>query len=121
MYQPDEIVTLTAARGGWQGVISKVTSVGDKTAYLVHALKYEVYSRIVDVVLAEDIESSQGFSYPNWQVGDEVVIYDWQGTITAINDTDYIVEIKQPRKELYYTQIRTHKVPRWRLLIENNE
>lgn len=120
MYEVEEIVTLSAARGGWQGVISRVQTIGDRNAYLVHSLKYVVYSRLSEIVLEQDIASSQGFAYPTWNIGDTVILYKRSGTITAIDGTEYTVEIDIPIPDLYFTRKRFHKVPRWRLLIENN-
>lgn len=123
MYAIGEIVTLSAARGGWQGVISdNDISIGARQAYQVHSLVMTEAGDFNSVkVLEVDIASSQGVAnYPAWQVGNIVTLYSRSGTITAINGDDITVEIDWPRPKLYYTQKRFHTVPKWRLYIENN-
>lgn len=122
IYQVEEIVTLSPSRGGWQGVISQVKTVGSKWAYLVHEFdntdpEVFIWQNMAKLVLEEDIASSQGFTYPNWQVGDDVVIGGLAGTIEAISGTTYSIRVNQQEK--HYTKSRLHEVPRWRLLIEN--
>lgn len=118
MYEPEEIVTLSAARGGWRGVISQVKSVGSKTAYLIWGLDYNAFQRDAVIVLEDDIASSQGFDYPAWEVGQSVTLYQLTGEIEAIDGTEIHVRVEQ--KEKHYTKSRLHIVPRWRLLIENH-
>lgn len=123
-YQAEEIVTLSPSRGGWQGVISDVQTVGGKWAYLVHEFDNNdpdvfIWQNMAKLVLEEDIASSQGFTYPDWQIGDDVTLGGLAGEIEAINGTEYSIRIEEAEK--HYTKSRLHVVPRWRLLIENFE
>lgn len=118
MYNIDDIVTLTAARGGWQGVISDIVSLGDPELYRVENLTYDDRIEGSCIVAGSDIASSNT-SYPNWQVGDSVNLYKLRGTIQAIDGRMITVQIIEIRsQDITYT--RAHIVPRWRLLIENN-
>lgn len=118
MYNIGDIVTLSAARGGWEGVISDIVSLGDPELYKVENLNYD--DRIEgDVIVAGADIASANQNYPTWQVGDSVTLYRISGEITAINGTEYTVHITRRRnKDIVFE--RDHVVPRWRLLIENN-
>lgn len=118
MYAVDDIVTLTAARGGWQGVISNIVSLGKPELYRVENLTYDDPIEGSCIVAGADIASSNT-DYPAWQVGDTVTLYRLQGEITAIDGRMITVEIIETRSQ-DITFTRNHIVPRWRILIENN-
>lgn len=118
MYSIDDIVTLSAARGGWQGVISDIVSLGVPELYRVENLTYDDPVEGSTTVAGSDIVSSNT-NYPSWQVGDTVTLYRLQGEITAINGRIITVKVIETRSpDITFT--RDHLVPRWRLLIENN-
>lgn len=119
MYNVDDIVTLSAARGGWQGVISDILTLGTPELYQVENLNYD--DRIdggSTIVAGVDIASAHT-DYPAWQIGDPVTLYEVAGEITAIDGRMITVRIEQQQNE-DITFRRDHIVPRWRLLIENN-
>lgn len=118
MYSVDDIVTLSAARGGWQGVISDILTLGDPELYRVENLNYDDRIEGSTTVAGADIVSSHT-NYPSWEVGDGVTLYEVGGEITAINGRMITVRIEQiQNREITFS--RDHIVPRWRLLIENN-
>lgn len=119
MYAVDDIVTLTAARGGWQGVVSNIVSLGEPDLYRVENLTYDDPIEGSAIVAGGDIASSNT-NYPAWQVGDTVTLYRLTGKIKEIDGRMITVEIIETRSE-DITFRRNHIVPRWRLLIENNE
>ncbi|MAO65059.1 MAG: hypothetical protein CL666_08665 [Balneola sp.] len=118
MQQIDDIVTLTSARGGWQGVISDIVSLGNPELYRVENLTYGDVINGSCIVAGSDIASSNT-DYPEWEVGQSVNLYNLRGTIQAIDGRMITVQIIDIRSE-DITFTRTHIVPRWRLLIENN-
>jgi len=119
MIQVDDIVTLTAARGGWQGVISDIVSLGEPKLYRVENLIYDDPINGSVIVSGADVASSNT-NYPDWQPGDTVTLYRLQGEITNIDGRMITVQITETRSpDITFT--RKHTVPRWRLLIENNE
>lgn len=119
MQSIDDIVTLSAARGGWQGVISDIVSLGGPELYRVENLDYDDPIEGSCIVAGSDIASSNT-DYPSWQVGSTVTLYRLQGEITQINGRMITVQIIETRSpDITFT--RDHIVPRWRLLIENNE
>lgn len=117
MYNVDDIVTLSAARGGWQGVISDIITLSPEL-YRVENLNYHDRIEGSAIVAGSDIASANT-NYPAWQIGDAVTLYQRGGQITAINGRFYTVHIEQVRND-DITFKRDHIVPRWRLLIENN-
>ena len=116
----EERVTLKASRGSWEGVVSAEPEHGPQgPEYIVHPLDENRDDRKSIRVRETDIEPNSGnFTYPNWSVGDSVVLYDQSGVIKAINGNLYDVEVDHVKK--HYTITRLHRVRRWRLLIENN-
>lgn len=118
MHEVDDIVTLSAARGGWQGVISMVITLGSPELYRVENLDYGDDIEGSAIVAGVDIASAHT-DYPDWQVGDSVTLYEVGGEITAIDGRFYTVHIEQ-QQNADITFKRDHIVPRWRLLIENN-
>jgi len=116
----EERVTLKASRGSWEGVVSAEPDFGPQgPEYIVHPLDENRDDRQPIRVRETDIVQDSGsFNYPNWQVGDSVVLYGQSGQITAINGNEYDVEVDYVKK--HYTITRKHTVRRWRLLIENN-
>jgi hypothetical protein len=118
MYSVDDIVTLTAARGGWQGVISSIVSLGHPELYRVENLDQGDPENGSVTVSVADIASSHT-DYPDWQPGQQVTLYKLTGQIKAIDGRYISVEITQTRSP-EVTFERLHIVPRWRLLIENN-
>lgn len=118
MYAIDDIVTLSAARGGWQGVISDIITLGDPSLYRVENLDESDVINGSAIVAEVDIADSNT-DYPEWQVGQQVTLYRRRGTIEAINGRILSVKIIETRSP-DITFERLHHVPRWRLLIENN-
>lgn len=118
MYAIDDIVTLTAARGGWQGVISDIVSLGSPDLYRVENLDESDLLNGSAIVAGTDIAESNT-DYPAWETGQQVTLYRMQGTIEAINGRILSVKVIETRSP-DITFERLHHVPRWRLLIENN-
>ena len=112
-----DIVTLSSTRGGWEGVISELLPGVRTPEYRIHKREYESHQNPALVVREVDIAGLAGKD-PTFQVGDAVAYNQANALITAINGTDYTVEVTfQFTKHLRLT--RTVRIPRWRLLIEN--
>lgn len=128
MFNVDDIVTLSAARGGWQGVISGILTLGKPELYRVESLDYDNRIHGSTTVAGADIVSANR-NYPDWQVGDSVTLYRLSGEITQIDHVPVPLIISSPKtytvhvEQIQNSEItfkRDHIVPRWRLLIENN-
>lgn len=66
---------------------------------------------------------SATLSAPNFNVGDEVALWPYSGTITAIEGDDFTLSIdRQQRVEGLgpITWMGTYKSPRWRIALDND-
>ena len=113
-------VTLAAARGGYEGIVTAVRGgPGGGPLYVVQSPGAGDLDQGNTLVAETDIAAGPG-PVPVFVVGAGVTLYGVAGTVTVDNGDDtYTVAVDwQPNRHLTLT--RQHlAVPAWRLAIEN--
>ena len=116
-YSLHDIITLSAARGSWEGVISELLPGVSEPEYRVRKRVYEAHRNSSVIVRESDISSLSGVA-PTFNVGDTITLNASSGIIQAIDDETYTVDVTfQWKPNLQLT--RRFMVPRWRILVEN--
>lgn len=118
MFQVNDRVELTAARGGWDGYVSRVLNAADGgPLYEVHSPERGNRSQGTQLVRPADVAGS--LIATTFAVGDQVVVAGRGGAVVADNgDGTYEVDVDVTYNR-HLTITRRHHVPLWLLATEN--
>jgi len=116
MFEVNDKVELTAARGGWQGYVATLYNAPDGgTMYEVVSPKGAFEGR--QIAIEADI--AQEVTPASFDVGDTVIVGRHSGTIQTDNgDGTYDVEVSETLNR-HLTVTRRHVVLLWILATEN--
>jgi len=116
MFDINDKVELTAARGGWEGYVATLFNAPDGgTMYEVVSPKGAFEGR--QIAIEADI--AQGVTPASFAVGDIVIVGRQSGTIQTDNgDGTFDVEVSETLNK-HLTVTRRHVVPLWKLATEN--
>lgn len=118
MFEVNDRVELTAARGGWDGYVARVLTAADGGP-LYEIRSPEQGNRAQGTQLVRAVDVAGGLTATTFAVGDQVAIAGRGGEVVADNgDGTYEVDV-QVTYNRHLTLTRRHTVPLWLLAVEN--
>ena len=120
-YSQGNLITLAAARGGWNGYITEVLGGPGPVGRSYRVQSPLAGDRSEGFCVAEDVDIAAGpLTLPTWNVNDKVTLGGQGATVTVDNGDDtYDLEVEFVLTT-HLTITRTFvSVPAWRLALEN--
>lgn len=116
LYAVNDKVLLSAALGGWEGYVSRVSGgPSGSPVYFVHPVRNGKDYRALDV---PESQIDGGLDAPAFEVGATVSLSGKRGVIASIESGSVAVDIRHDVNRNYRPTVR-HVVPIWRLGIDN--
>ena len=118
MYSINDKVTLSAARGGWDGFVTEIIN-GPGTTYLYRVCSADSGNLDEGNQLVSELDIAGLLDPPDFSLSQNISLYGRAGIITAVNGDTFDIEVEWNPNE-HMTLTRTHaSVPLWRVAIEN--